>query len=98
MKLQVLARARAEIEKTARWYEKKAGLGEAFVSEIDTILRRVAALPLSYPPHPDDRDARRALVGRFPYAVAFVVEADQIVVVAITHLRRRPRRRPLPRS
>lgn len=47
MKLEVSASARAEIEKAARWYEEKAGLGEALIEAIEILLERVAALPLA---------------------------------------------------
>lgn len=89
MRLQLLLRAQAELARAARWYERKASLGDALIAEVDATLARVAASPRSFPKHPDDPASQRALVGRFPYAIVFVVEPDRVVVVAITHLSRR---------
>jgi hypothetical protein len=33
---------------------------------------------------------RRFLLARFPFAIGYIVGADEIVVLAIAHLRRRP--------
>jgi plasmid stabilization system protein ParE len=92
VRLELLGRVRGELEKAARWYERKASLGDAFVQEVDAAFMRIAALPRSYPRHPDAPEARRALVHRFPYAVVFLVESDRVVVIAVTHLKRRPAR------
>jgi plasmid stabilization system protein ParE len=35
---------------------------------------------------------RRALVRRFPYAVYYVAEPDQISILAVIHTRRHPHR------
>ena len=32
----------------------------------------------------------RFLLARFPFAVGYIVQADDVIVVAIAHLRRRP--------
>ena len=37
-----------------------------------------------------DRKTRRALVPRFPYQVVYRLRPDEIVIVAVAHLKRRP--------
>jgi toxin ParE1/3/4 len=37
------------------------------------------------------RDVRRALVGRSPFAVFYVVQPDTVIVVAVLHTARNPR-------
>ena len=37
-------------------------------------------------------EIRRALVRRFPYAIYYVLESDQVSVIACVHTRRHPRR------
>lgn len=37
-----------------------------------------------------DAEIRRRRIERFPYAIVFVESADEYVVVAVMHLRRRP--------
>lgn len=81
--------AEAELDEAFSWYEgRAAGLGGEFV--------RVAAFALirrNPEQFPRVRsDIRRALVRRFPYAVYYVVEPEQVVVLGVIHTRRHPRR------
>jgi plasmid stabilization system protein ParE len=55
---------------------------------MDAALLRISALPLSY--RLVLRDARRALVRRFPYVVVFRITRDQIRVLAVVHQHRDP--------
>lgn len=41
---------------------------------------------------PRHGDLRIALVGRFPFGVAYLVESGDIIVLAVLDLRRRPER------
>jgi hypothetical protein len=36
------------------------------------------------------RHARRILLDRFPYSVIYRASADEILIIAVAHLRRRP--------
>src|SRR4030095_15640493 len=82
--------AEAEFAAAALFYESRVvGLGRAFSAEVE----RVITLVREYP----DAGAsfwsplRRVLVDRFPYAVIYRHERESIYIVAIAHLRRRPR-------
>jgi plasmid stabilization system protein ParE len=55
-----------------------------------TTITEVLQNPLAYPRV--RADTRRGLVRRFPYAVYFRPTADEIVVLAVMHGRRNPRR------
>jgi toxin ParE1/3/4 len=84
-----------ELARAARWYEReRAGLGDELVDVIEGVLR---ALPSGTPhalPVPgiaNERRVRRVLVERFPYAVVFVETDAAFHVVAVAHLKRRPR-------
>jgi plasmid stabilization system protein ParE len=89
-----LPEADGETIAAAIWYDdQQSGLGEQFVKEIQAALDKVRRNPLSAPrleyyvgPH----DIRRQLVSRFPYVVVYLCRADDIVVVAVAHSRRRP--------
>jgi plasmid stabilization system protein ParE len=71
------------------WYQnEQPGLGLEFLEELRASYDRMAAGPLQYSLVRDD--IRRALLKRFPYAVYFAVEADQVVVVSVLHERRNP--------
>lgn len=83
--------AAADIEEAYLWYEKqRAGLGEEFLAAIDSLLGEITAHPATYPMI--HREARRALVHRFPYAVFFRTYGETIVVLACMHGRRDPMR------
>jgi toxin ParE1/3/4 len=83
--------AEAELLDARDWYEdQRSGLGEAFAAEVDTVFARIVEAPLSYPRV--HGDTRRAFVRRFPYAVYFHTRPDEIVVLAVMHGRRHPRR------
>lgn len=83
-RLVLRARVRADLERAARWYEaEREGLGERYLAAIDEAPAAVSALPTRY--SEVQGRIRRALVRRFPYAVFFVIESSQIVVLAVLH-------------
>ena len=88
-RLLVRQRAKADVRAGARWYEgQRAGLGRDFVQEIDAALNRIAENPVKY--QVVHREARRAIVHRFPYGVFFRIEADAIIVFCVIDLRQDP--------
>ena len=83
--------AAADIEEAYLWYEKqRTGLGDEFLDAVDSLLTKIVANPAAYPVI--HREARRALLHRFPYAVFFRSYDETIVVIACMHGRRNPRR------
>ena len=64
------------------------GLGKSFADEVQrtvTLIRQFpdAGLPVGPSRH-------RVLVPRFPYSIVYRRDPDSIVILAITHQRRRP--------
>ncbi len=83
--------AEAELLEARRWYnEQLAGFGETFAAAVDSTITGIVRNPLVYPRI--HGDMRRALVKRFPYAVYFHVLPEELVVLAVMHGRRHPRR------
>ena len=83
--------AEAELLGARAWYEgERVGLGATFVAAVETTVTAILQNPLAYPRVKGD--IRRAVVRRFPYAVYFRPIADEIVVLAVMHGRRNPRR------
>ena len=83
--------AAADVEDAFAWYERqRPGLGVDFRLELQAALDRVAEKPELY--QMIRRDTRRALLRRFPYGVFYRVYPEAIVVVAVMHGRRDPRR------
>lgn len=71
------------------WYEiKSAGLGEDFLRAFYTSLNEIPSNPLLYPK--SYRDFRRKLLRRFPYAIYFTTENDQLIVFGLFHCARNP--------
>lgn len=94
LSIRLEAEAEAELQAAAQWYDqRRLGLGTEFVAAVDGIFaalaeRRVVGTRL--PGLPSSHPARRVLLRRFPYAVAFVEKDEVIRIIAIAHERRRP--------
>jgi len=83
--------ARLELIKAAEWYSKQSrGLGAEFVRVIDAAFAAIQSDPLQFPVI--DRPIRRSVVRRFPYTIMFTADQDEIVVLAVFHVRRDPSR------
>ncbi len=65
-----------------------ATLVQALANEVNAARRRIAEQPDAW--HPLGKDLRRILLKRFPYAIIYRVRAEEIVIIAYAHLRRRP--------
>ena len=81
--------ALAELERAKAWYDgQRPGLGESFFQEITTAITRIRETPTTWPEY--QRGTRRFLVHRFPFAVIYSQRSTGLLVVAVTHLKRRP--------
>lgn len=84
--------AALEIEAIHFWYEShREGLGDEFLRDVDRVNSRLARHPGSG--SMVGRTTRRVYLSRFPYVVLYVVEADHVLVTAVRHSHRNPRRR-----
>ena len=91
MTLKVVFRpaARAEFDGATLWYEDRdRGLGVQFVAEIDRAVDLASKYPDRYPIKHEKVRCIRAR--RFPYSIFYIIEAEQIVVLAVFHARRDP--------
>jgi hypothetical protein len=71
------------------WYESKSrGLGEDFLRMFYAYANEIQWNPLRYPKV--YQDFRRRLLRRFPYAIYFEIENDQIIVFGLFHCARNP--------
>ncbi len=81
----------AELDATdaANWYnEIRSGLGDEFVLALDVKVSAIQRNPNSFPII--YKNIRRALTERFPYGIFFIVEDEDIYVLAIQHTSRNP--------
>lgn len=82
--------ARTELIDAQDWYDNEApGLGRRFRAAVDAVIERMSADPRQFPVV--YKRIRRALLRRFPYALMFVIEADEaLTVIACFHGSRDP--------
>jgi plasmid stabilization system protein ParE len=85
------ADVRDDIDEAYTWYEnQRSGLGEQFLTEVQSVLDRIERNPeLHALIH---KDVRHTRVKRFPYAVFYRIEIHRITVIAVQHGKRDPRR------
>ena len=88
-RLTFLLPAEQEMTEAAAYYEARAdGLGKTFLdrvqSAVQALVENPAACPFIRGP------VRRKLVARFPYGVLYRDDPDEIVILAVMHLRRQP--------
>jgi len=89
VRLRIRSDAALDIEEAHQWYEKKRrGLGADFLVCVEAALERIRRSPEAYPRV--YLELRRAVVRRFPYGMFYLIEADEIVVVGVFHVRRDP--------
>lgn len=91
MRLIIRKEAERDIAEGFSWYEaQRRGLGSDFIVEVATTLSNIESEPMRFPRV--HRELRRAQVRRFLYGAFFLAKPDSIVVVAVLHLARNPRR------
>ncbi len=93
MTSQILIRPEAERDllDAATWYEQqRQGLGHEFLNQVEAVFPTIRETPQIYPiVH---RNTRRAVIRRFPFCVYYRLEEGTIIVVAVLHASRNPRR------
>lgn len=79
----------AEARQAAIYYdEQSAGLGNAFLDELDAAIVRLQRHPYTWAFV--EQPYRRVLLHRFPYAVIYRIDDDAVFVAAVAHCKRQP--------
>jgi toxin ParE1/3/4 len=82
--------AEREFIAAAKFYETRApGLGADFIRQIERTLAEVAARPNAGSVITGTA-IRRRLIQRFPFAVVYEFGPENISIIAVMHMRRRP--------
>jgi plasmid stabilization system protein ParE len=82
--------AEADLAEAYAWYEqRRQGLGQDLLREVERKLDNLQSLPESFPLV--YKDVRRALTKRFPYGIYFLIDNARVVVLAIFHAKRDPK-------
>lgn len=89
MTLRLLEPAARELDEAVTYYNAQvAGLGDAFLIEAMKVFRLIERHPRAW--QSLGEEVRRCRLSRFPYAVIYAIEGEDIVVLAISHLHRQP--------
>jgi hypothetical protein len=78
-----------ELIDASQFYEARLpGLGGDFLDELEASIESMLENPLQFEVF--DGEVRITQTRRFPYALLFITEPDEILIVAVMHLHRRP--------
>ena len=81
--------ADAELTEAVAYYDGKApGLGDRFLGEVKAATRYIERYPEIAPII--DREVRARVLIRFPYSLMYVVEPQELFIVAVAHQSKRP--------
>nr|VFK77959.1 MAG: ParE toxin of type II toxin-antitoxin system, parDE [Candidatus Kentron sp. SD] len=81
--------AEVEMCEAAIYYQTQVdGLGDAFLTKVDSAVRDIVEHPLAWPVV--QGDVRKRPIHRFPYSILYQDNPNEILIIAVMHQRRRP--------
>ena len=84
--------AAAEVEEAiARYAQPEVNQASEFVRDLERTESHLRARPVLY--QQVEGEIRRAVLRRFPYSVFYVVEQEEVIVLACMHHHQKPRTR-----
>jgi plasmid stabilization system protein ParE len=91
MNIRILSCAEQELADVVDYYNKQhPGLGFEFAAEVKSTFSRIVSFPNAWTVF--SQRTRRCMTNGFPYGVLYQLRADHILVTAIMHLRRDPKK------
>ena len=89
MNTRLTAAARRDLSEAAKWYRaREPGLDRRLFDAVDHALERIRELP-EIGPEVEGR-IRRVLLHTFPYALFYILDRDEIIVLGCLHGARDP--------
>ena len=89
MKINFFEIAQIELDEAVEYYNYEIpGLGDAFLTEVLNALDRIGEFPEAW--HSCSKRTRRCQTRRFPYGIIDQIREQEILVVAVAHLHRKP--------
>lgn len=81
--------ARDELNGAVDFYEQtQSGLGLDFAEEVYAAIARIIKFPDAWSELSEN--SRRCLINRFPYALIYQIKNENLRIIAVAHLHRRP--------
>ncbi len=89
MKIRFAEAANNELNDACDWFERQqSGLGVRFKNDVREATLRIAGSPLLF--SVEMQEVRRYVMNRFSYTLRYVLRADEVWIVAVSHQHRRP--------
>ncbi|MTV38450.1 type II toxin-antitoxin system RelE/ParE family toxin [Duganella radicis] len=90
MNLIIAPAALAELQDAADFYAAHGGLNlaQAFITEFERVANLVQSNPLLGATY--QRKWHRYFLSKFPFTLVYQIRADELVILAVAHNRRRP--------
>ncbi len=89
MTLTIRGEALAEIDSALRYYAQQSPeLMARLFKELQAAQQQIVAFPFRWPKYA--RDTRHYLLPRFPYRLVYRIKGDNVRLLAVAHVKRRP--------
>lgn len=89
MKINFLSIAHIELVDAIRYFnEQSEGLGFEFANEVRNTIKRISLYPQAWTKLSEK--TRRCRCNRFPYGIVYQLREDEILIIAVMHLHRKP--------
>ena len=89
MRIRFLDIAQIELDQAIEYYNYESpGLGDEFLTEVLKVIDRIGKMPEAW--HRLSKRTRRCQTRRFPYGIIYQIREEEILVVAVANLHRRP--------
>jgi plasmid stabilization system protein ParE len=89
MRLIYHPQAEVELIAAARFYESRSpGLGSRFLAEVDAAVMQILANPTMW--GIVEGNSRRRILNRFPFAIYYRIEDDELWILVVKHHSRHP--------
>jgi plasmid stabilization system protein ParE len=90
-RVRLLRQAVIEARGAADWYEvRDRNVADRFRAVLDETIERIAAVPGIGSSWPGEPTVRRVLLVGFPYWLIYEDTADEVIVLAVAHEKRKP--------
>jgi toxin ParE1/3/4 len=85
----LLLPAEEEMLEAAFYYERQSrGLGRDFLRKVQNAVEEIVQHPTRWPKVRGN--IRRRMIHRFPYAILYEEQPQEVLIIAVMHLRRHP--------
>ena len=89
MNVNFLTATEKELAEGIEYYNaQRSDLGFEFLDQVQSAVARIKQYPDAW--QQLSRRTRRCLIKQFPYGIIYQIRSNEILIVAITHLHRKP--------